>query len=658
VPTVPQRSVGTAPLPGVRVNPNVPVAAFPGAINARPDLSGVQHVVNDLHQQAVDRADQVANLDNDNQLSAAASQIEQNALSLKGKNAMRALQQARADWEKQTAGIGVSAATDRQKMFLQARAAMRWQQLNETIEKHTAAEGERYDDDTTQAAIKNRVNDVTSNYADPNVVGSSISEAQAVLRDYASRKGWSPETTDQAVAETTSQMHSTVLRQFANARQLPQAVQYYNDHKDQFVGEDAAKASALASAAQIQNDGDEAARAILSGTADGQIDAGNIDVTRRPRVKNADGSVSTVRSISIEEDGKTVLIPTVVDGKVVSDDAAVAHYHKTGEHLGTFSNEKSANAYAQQLHEAQASMLTGEGTGRVEFTPSQAFARAEAIDDPNVRKIATEAVLQHFTRLNQLQNIERDNARAKVMQDLEASGGHLNTASPDWQTINGFPEGEQVLARQRQLLHPPPEPGDPDKYNDYIARLSISPETRQQVLNTNLADIVNDKTLSGGQKTSIIDRIRGAQHADHSAELADLRRQHADAVSERKQMQRDLKAAEKEGDDEATDNVRAQLFSAQQKEKALEGQVAISSRRDRFGASRATGTTSTTATPDAPKPAPFGLTPTKTLTPDMIRGLRQAGPLYGAYAEHLRGYGFFVPQVLPKLPEDEAPKKP
>lgn len=86
---------------------------------------------------------------------------------------------------------------------------------------------------------------------------------------------------------------------------------------------------------------------------------GNLPLEIRYRVPNAGGSVSTVRTISIGTDKGEVLIPTVVNGRVVGDEEAIAHYRRTGENFGTFRTPEEATAYAEALHRSHELELSG-----------------------------------------------------------------------------------------------------------------------------------------------------------------------------------------------------------------------------------------------------------------------------------------------------------
>lgn len=92
----------------------------------------------------------------------------------------------------------------------------------------------------------------------------------------------------------------------------------------------------------------------LSPATEGVLEPGNIDLRRRPVVRNRDGSVSMARSFSVAKDGREYLIPTVSDeGRLLSDQEAIARFEKTGRHLGAFRTAQDAVEYADKLDREQ-----------------------------------------------------------------------------------------------------------------------------------------------------------------------------------------------------------------------------------------------------------------------------------------------------------------
>lgn len=92
---------------------------------------------------------------------------------------------------------------------------------------------------------------------------------------------------------------------------------------------------------------------------------GNIDLTTRPQVKNPDGSISTVRSMSYGLDnGLEVLIPTVTDdGRILPWQEAAQYWAGKGQNLGIFNSPFAADEYARHLHDAQARMIEDPNLG-------------------------------------------------------------------------------------------------------------------------------------------------------------------------------------------------------------------------------------------------------------------------------------------------------
>lgn len=81
---------------------------------------------------------------------------------------------------------------------------------------------------------------------------------------------------------------------------------------------------------------------------------GNIDLNSRQVFNAPDGGYRTENSFSIGTDQGEVLIPSVVNGRQLTEDEAIQHYQQTGENLGIFRTPEAADSYAQSLHERQA----------------------------------------------------------------------------------------------------------------------------------------------------------------------------------------------------------------------------------------------------------------------------------------------------------------
>lgn len=83
----------------------------------------------------------------------------------------------------------------------------------------------------------------------------------------------------------------------------------------------------------------------------GVVEPGNIDIYNRPKVRNPDGSISTVFSHGYNFGGQETLIPWVSpDGRMLNEQQAIDLYRRTGQHLGKFTTPQALEEYANNLH--------------------------------------------------------------------------------------------------------------------------------------------------------------------------------------------------------------------------------------------------------------------------------------------------------------------
>ena len=157
--------------------------------------------------------------------------------------------------------------------------------------------------------------------------------------------------------------------------------------------------------------------------ANGILSKGNINLNSRPRVKNANGTISTVKSKSFNIDGKEVLLPTVSDdGKIMTDQEALKQYFETGKHLGIFTSPEEATKYAIKLHNNQENLLNRPDVPR----PDQNYRVAVAGQDSKGNQI--------------FKKIPRSIAAIQSPEDLE---------NYKWANAHNAKEAEHIEAEYR-----------------------------------------------------------------------------------------------------------------------------------------------------------------------------------------------------------------
>jgi hypothetical protein len=155
--------------------------------------------------------------------------------------------------------------------------------------------------------------------------------------------------------------------------------------------------------------------------------SGTLDPASQPTVRNADGTVSTVRTIGIEVDGKHVLIPTVSpDGKVLSDEQAIELFRSSGKHLGVFNSREESDAAGRALSQQEARRVGSSGT--VGMAPMTA-AQRRAIRMAEERPTAGQIVGPVANRLRDAQ-VQSD-ANWQASNSILDTGARLAAENPD-----------------------------------------------------------------------------------------------------------------------------------------------------------------------------------------------------------------------------------
>lgn len=218
----------------------------------------------------------------------------------------------------------------------------------------------------------------------------------------------------------------------------------------------------------VQNTGTASSEAV--------VQQGNIDLLKRPIARNSDGSISTVRSISIGTEAGEVLIPTVSEeGKILSNDEAISSYKQSGKHLGIFKDIASANQYAEDLHQQQEKQYVPllkynpffnqtPTLDRPDLQKEEADARQRVETNIELKAVETQSFLQEPTPKKAVKQIQRateskevaailkgefdDKFKAKLAVEREQFADRFYTAKLSQEDVELIQQSNPIAYRQ------------------------------------------------------------------------------------------------------------------------------------------------------------------------------------------------------------------
>ncbi len=182
---------------------------------------------------------------------------------------------------------------------------------------------------------------------------------------------------------------------------------------------------------------------VLPGVQPGLLAPGNLDILNRKVAHLRDGAIATVKSFSIGTDKGEVLLPSVINGQIVSTEKAIEHFNRTGENLGLFKNVAAANRYAEALHRQQDEFYRVDRAARVASKGIGGFADTEQIR----LRGQPDAILNSTLHEQRLAADARLAAEEKILKVLR-EGGKL----ADGEKVKGLQAAQTLLALDKQRL--------------------------------------------------------------------------------------------------------------------------------------------------------------------------------------------------------------
>jgi hypothetical protein len=238
IPRYEEPQVQSKPLPGARVDAVAPAEAFGGgasAAAAADATKSVAKVAEDIFHQEKVKADDVATQEAYAKTVQLRNKLmydpQEGAMTKRGKDAFGVMDNYLPQFDKGADDIEKGLGNEDQRaMFRKLRLQQRTD-LNDSLQKHTFVESQKYDEDTTKAGIETQREDALLNYQIPGRIDQAIKFQEAIIRSHGERTGQPDEAINLAIFDAKSKTHTAVIQRMLANDDVEKAKAYYDANK-------------------------------------------------------------------------------------------------------------------------------------------------------------------------------------------------------------------------------------------------------------------------------------------------------------------------------------------------------------------------------------------------------------------------------------------
>lgn len=252
-----------------QVNPNAPIEAFGGGQSLLGATQAAQNLVKggqELVLEQKKQADDAASMKVYDQLLQHKNSLlydpKTGAMNRKGEQAFGAAEEYQGEFDKYASSIESKLSNDEQRVMFQRMKSRVGGDLNDTLQRHTYSEAEKYKIEVANNTMKSVTDDAVLNWYQPGKIDESLEMVRGIARDQAKAQGLS-DLAPQKEREAASKIYSGVIdRMMATGDDL-QANKYFESVKKEMTAADVVKIEDSLKVAKVEGESQRVAAGIV-----------------------------------------------------------------------------------------------------------------------------------------------------------------------------------------------------------------------------------------------------------------------------------------------------------------------------------------------------------------------------------------------------------